>query len=49
MCWGAMSILQPLMLGFNTLSRLSRELVDAPSLDTFKVRLDQALSNLVQL
>jgi len=29
--------------------RLSREVVDAPSLETFKARLDGALSNLVQL
>jgi len=29
--------------------RLSRELGDAPSLETFKVRLDGALSNLIQL
>jgi len=29
--------------------RLPREVVDAPSLGTFKVRLDGALSNLVQL
>jgi len=28
---------------------LPRELVDAPSLETFKARLDGALSNLVQL
>ncbi|KFP95019.1 hypothetical protein N329_05376, partial [Haliaeetus albicilla] len=28
-------------------SRLPREAVDAPSLETFKVRLDGALSNLV--
>jgi len=28
--------------------RLPREVVDAPSLETFKVRLDKALSNLVQ-
>ncbi|KFW68012.1 hypothetical protein AS28_04549, partial [Pygoscelis adeliae] len=27
--------------------RLPRELVDAPSLETFKVRLDGALSNLI--
>jgi len=27
--------------------RLPREVVDAPSLETFKVRLDRALSNLV--
>ena len=27
--------------------RLSREVVDAPSLETFKVRLDGALSNLI--
>ena len=26
---------------------LSREVVDAPSLETFKVRLDRALSNLI--
>jgi len=26
--------------------RLPREMVDAPSLETFKVRLDEALSNL---
>ena len=30
-------------------SRLPREVVDAPSLETFKVRLDGALSNLIQL
>jgi len=29
--------------------RLSREVVDDPSLETFKVRLDRALSNLVEL
>jgi len=29
--------------------RLPREIVDAPSLKTFKVRLDGALSNLIQL
>jgi len=29
--------------------RLPREMVDAPSLETFKVRLDGALSNLIQL
>jgi len=29
--------------------RLPTEVVDAPSLETFKVRLDQALSNLMQL
>ncbi|KFV55023.1 hypothetical protein N341_00330, partial [Tyto alba] len=28
-------------------SRLPREVVDAPSLETFKVRLDGALSNLI--
>jgi len=28
---------------------LPREMVDAPSLETFKARLDRALSNLVQL
>ncbi|KFQ05813.1 hypothetical protein N329_12471, partial [Haliaeetus albicilla] len=27
--------------------RLTREVVDAPSLETFKVRLDGALSNLI--
>ena len=27
--------------------RLSREVVDAPSLETFKVRLDRTLSNLI--
>jgi len=30
-------------------NRLPREVVDAPSLDTFKVRLDGALSNLISL
>jgi len=30
-------------------TRLSREVVEAPSLETFKARLDRALSNLVQL
>jgi len=30
-------------------NRLPREVVDAPSLETFKVRLDRALSNLIQL
>ena len=30
-------------------SKLSREVVDAPSLQTFKVRLDGALSNLIEL
>ncbi|KAK4817807.1 hypothetical protein QYF61_027858 [Mycteria americana] len=30
-------------------NRLPREVVDAPSLETFKVRLDGALSNLIQL
>jgi len=30
-------------------NRLPREAVDAPSLETFKVRLDGALSNLIQL
>jgi len=29
--------------------RLPREVVDAPSLETFKARLDGALSNLIQL
>jgi len=29
--------------------RLPREVVDAPSLGTFKVRLDGALSNLIEL
>jgi len=29
--------------------RLPREVVDAPSLETFKVRLDGALSNLIRL
>jgi len=29
--------------------RLPREVVDAPSLETFKARLDEALSNLIQL
>jgi len=29
--------------------RLPREVVDVPSLETFKVRLDGALSNLIQL
>jgi len=29
--------------------RLPREVVDAPSLETFKVRLDEALNNLIQL
>jgi len=29
--------------------RLPREVVDAPSLETSKVRLDRALSNLIQL
>ena len=28
-------------------NRLSREVVDGPSLETFKVRLDEALSNLI--
>ncbi|KFR01329.1 hypothetical protein Y956_14782, partial [Nipponia nippon] len=28
-------------------NRLSREVVDAPSLETFKVRLDRALGNLI--
>ena len=28
-------------------NRLPREVVDAPSMDTFKVRLDGALSNLI--
>lgn len=30
-----------------TLDRLPREVVDGPSLETFKVRLDRALSNLI--
>jgi len=30
-------------------NRLTRKVADAPSLETFKVRLDRALSNLVQL
>ena len=30
-------------------NRLPREVVDDPSLETFKVRLDEALSNLIQL
>jgi len=30
-------------------NRLPREAVEAPSLETFKARLDRALSNLVQL
>jgi len=29
--------------------RLPREVVDAPSLETFKARLDGALSNLIEL
>ena len=29
--------------------RLPREVVDAPSLETFKVRLDGALSNVIEL
>jgi len=29
--------------------RLPREVTDAPSLETFKVRLDGALSNLIEL
>jgi len=29
--------------------RLPREVVDAPSLETFKVKLDEALSNLIEL
>jgi len=29
--------------------RLPREVVDAPSLETFKIRLDGALSNLIQV
>jgi len=29
-------------------NRLPREVVDAPSLEVFKARLDEALSNLVQ-
>ncbi|KFP49953.1 hypothetical protein N323_03297, partial [Cathartes aura] len=28
-------------------NRLPREVVDAPSLETFRVRLDEALSNLI--
>jgi len=28
-------------------NRLPKEVVDAPSLETFKVRLDRALSNLI--
>jgi len=31
------------------LNRLPREVVDAPSLEIFKVRLDGALSNLIKL
>ncbi len=30
-------------------NRLPREVVDAPSLETFKARLDRALSNLIWL
>ncbi len=30
-------------------NRLPREVVDAPSLETFKARLDEALSNLIWL
>jgi len=30
-------------------NRLPREVVEAPSLETFKVRLDRALSNLIWL
>jgi len=30
-------------------NRLPREVVDAPTLETFKVRLDGTLSNLIQL
>jgi len=30
-------------------NKLPREVVDAPSLETFKVRLDGALSNLIKL
>jgi len=29
--------------------RLPREVVDAPSLETFKIRLDEALNNLLKL
>jgi len=28
-------------------NRLPRDMVDAPSLETFKIRLDQALGNLI--
>jgi len=30
-------------------NRLPREVVDTPSLDTFKLRFDEALSNLIDL
>ena len=30
-------------------NRLPREVADAPALETFKVRLDRALSNLIEL
>jgi len=30
-------------------NRLPREVLEAPSLETFKVRLDRALNNLIQL
>jgi len=34
-------------MGGETLKKLPREMVDAPSLETFKVRLDRALSTLI--
>ena len=35
--------------GGEALEQLPREVVDAPSLETVKVRLDRALSNLISL
>jgi len=35
--------------GGEALEQLPREVVDAPSLETVKVRLDRALSNLIAL
>jgi len=39
----------PLFAGSEHWSRLHSEMVDAPSLETLKVRLDRTLSNLISL
>ena len=39
----------PFIEGLTNWNRLPTDVVDAPSLDTFKVRLDQDLGNLIKL